>query len=59
MKYVYSLVSREVEAEHLPLEQIAALDAASAPETAMIYGPFTPSGRQNKVFGGSAVASRG
>ncbi len=42
----------------LPAEQIAALDAASAPESAMIYGLFTPAARQHVVFGGSAVASR-
>ena len=37
---------------HLPAEQIAALDAASAPENAMIYGLFTPTARQHIVFGG-------
>jgi hypothetical protein len=42
---------------HLPAEQIAALDAASLPEAAMIYGLFTPEGRRQIVFGGSAVAS--
>ena len=42
----------------LPAGQLAALDAATAPEPAMIYGLFTPTGRQNVVFGGSAVASR-
>ena len=42
----------------LPAEQIAALDAASAPEVAMIYGLFTPSARQHIVFGDSAVNSR-
>lgn len=43
----------------LPREQIAALDAASAPEAAMIYGLFTPEARQNLVFGGSPVEARG
>jgi len=43
----------------LPAEQIAALDAASAPEAAMIYGLFTPEARQHLVFGGAAVAGRG
>ncbi len=43
---------------YLPAEQLAALDAASAPEAATMYGLFTPAGRQNVVFGGSAVASR-
>jgi aryl-alcohol dehydrogenase-like predicted oxidoreductase len=43
---------------HLPAEQIATLDAASAPDSAMIYGLFTPTMRQQVVFGGSAVASR-
>lgn len=43
----------------LPPEQIAALDAASAPSTAMIYGLFTPEMRRQVVFGGSAVAARG
>jgi len=38
--------------------QTATLNAASAPQGAMIYGLFTPGGRQNVVFGGSAVASR-
>ena len=42
----------------LPAEPLAALDAATGPESAMIYGLFTPAGRQNVVFGGSAVASR-
>ncbi|UDL93120.1 aldo/keto reductase [Lichenihabitans sp. PAMC28606] len=42
----------------LPIDQIAILDAASKPEAPMIYGLFTPSGRQHVVFGGSAVASR-
>ncbi len=42
----------------LPPAQIAALDAASAPEAAMIYGLFTPQARQHIVFGGSAVAAR-
>jgi aryl-alcohol dehydrogenase-like predicted oxidoreductase len=37
--------------------QITALDAASAPEAAMIYGLFTPAARQQIVFGGSAVAA--
>jgi len=43
---------------HLPAEQRALLDAASTPEGAMIYGLFSPAGRQHVVFGGSAVASR-
>jgi aryl-alcohol dehydrogenase-like predicted oxidoreductase len=42
----------------LPAEQLAVLDAATAPEGAMIYSLFTPVARQNVVFGGSAVASR-
>ncbi|WP_242138340.1 aldo/keto reductase [Sphingomonas sp. TREG-RG-20F-R18-01] len=42
----------------LPPEQVALLDAASKPESAMIYGLFTPQGRQGVVFGGSAVAAR-
>ena len=42
----------------LPAEQLAALDAATAPEAATIYGLFTPAGRQQFVFGGSAVTSR-
>ncbi|NDV86532.1 aldo/keto reductase [Aurantimonas aggregata] len=36
----------------------AALDAASAPEQAMIYGLFTGELRRQVVFGGSAVAER-
>ena len=43
---------------HLPAGQLAALDAASAPDTAMIYGLFKPAARQHVVFGGSAVTSR-
>jgi len=43
----------------LPAAQIAALDAASTPDAAMIYGLFTPQMRQQLVFGGAAVASRG
>jgi len=43
----------------LPAEQIAVLDAASTPAAAMICGLFTPEARQNFVFGGSDVASRG
>ncbi len=42
----------------LPPEQVALLDAASKPESAMIYGLFTPQGRQGVIFGGSAVAAR-
>ena len=42
----------------LPAGHMAALDAATAPGVAMIYDLFTPAGRQNVVFGGSAVASR-
>ncbi len=41
----------------LPKALLAKLDAATAPEAAMIYGLFTPAGRQNVVFGGSAVSS--
>lgn len=42
----------------LPAEQIAVLDEASKPESAMIYGLFTPAARQSLVFGGSAVVDR-
>ena len=42
----------------IPAEQIGALDAATAPDAAMIYGLFTPAMRQQVVFGGSAVTSR-
>ena len=42
----------------LPADAVATLDAASAPDTPMIYGLFTPAGRQAVVFGGSAVAAR-
>lgn len=42
----------------LPTEQIAALDAASTPDAAMIYGLFNPEARKNLVFGGAAVAGR-
>jgi aryl-alcohol dehydrogenase-like predicted oxidoreductase len=42
----------------LPLDQIAALDAASTPEAAMLYGLFTPQARQQIVFGGGSVNSR-
>ncbi len=42
----------------LPAGQLAALDAATAPGSAMIYDLFTPAGRKNVVFGGSAAASR-
>lgn len=42
----------------LPPEQIAALDAASRPEAAMIYGLFEAEARRQVVFGGSAVAAR-
>lgn len=42
----------------LSAEHINSLDAASTPEAAMIYGLFTPAGRQNVVFGGSSVRSR-
>ena len=41
----------------LPPEQVARLDAASAPE-AGLHSLFTPMARQHFVFGGSAVASR-
>jgi hypothetical protein len=40
-------------------QQLAILDRASAPENAMIYGLFSDAGRQNVVFGGSAVSSSG
>ena len=43
---------------HLPPEQITALDAASTPEAAMIYGLFAAQMRQRVVFGGAAVATR-
>lgn len=43
----------------LPPDQLAALDAASTPEAAMIYGLFTPQARQQLVFGGSSVSARG
>jgi len=39
-------------------EHLAALDAATTPEAAMIYGLFRPAGLQHLVFGGSAVRSR-
>ncbi len=42
----------------LPPDHVAALDAASTPEAAMIYGLFTPQARQQLVFGGSSVGSR-
>jgi len=42
----------------LPADQIAALEAASAPDAPMIYGLFTSAARKRVVFGGSAVASR-
>jgi len=42
----------------LRAEQIAALDEASSPERAMMYGLFTPAARQNLVFGGAAVIDR-
>lgn len=42
----------------LTAEQIATLDAASAPQAAMVYSLFTPQGRQNVIFGGSAVRAR-
>ncbi len=42
----------------LPAEQVAVLDAATAPESALIYGLFTPAARQHIVFGGSAVIDR-
>ena len=43
---------------HLPADQIAVLDAASAVEGAMFYGLFTPAMRRAVAFGGSAVAAR-
>ena len=42
----------------IPAEEIAILDAASTPQGAMIYGLFTPTMRQQVVFGGSAVTGR-
>ncbi len=42
----------------LPADQIAMLDEASKPDTALIYGLFTPAARQHVVFGGSAVIDR-
>lgn len=42
----------------LSADHVATLDAASAPQAAMIYGLFTPALRKNVVFGGSSVASR-
>jgi aryl-alcohol dehydrogenase-like predicted oxidoreductase len=42
----------------LPAEHLAALDAATTPEAAMIYSLFTPAARQHLVFGGSSVTSR-
>lgn len=41
----------------LPAEQIAILDEASSPPSAMIYGLFTPEARRNLVFGGISVVS--
>lgn len=43
---------------HLSPAHHATLDAASAPDSAMIYGLFTPAMRRNVVFGGSFVAAR-
>jgi len=40
------------------VEQIAAIDAASLSEAAMIYGLFTPMARRHVVFRGSPVATR-
>lgn len=42
----------------LPPERIAALDAASAPEAATLYGLFGPAARRDYVFGGSSVTAR-
>ncbi|MEN2787175.1 aldo/keto reductase [Sphingomonas qilianensis] len=42
----------------LAAEHRAALDAASVPAAAMIYGLFSPEMRRNVVFGGSAVRGR-
>lgn len=36
-------------------QRLAALDAVSAPDQAMLYSLFTPSLRQHAVFGGSSV----
>ena len=40
---------------HLPAEQVAILDRASAPETTMLHSLFTPAMRQAVVFGGASV----
>ncbi|WP_426169242.1 aldo/keto reductase [Sandarakinorhabdus sp. DWP1-3-1] len=42
----------------LSAADLAALDAASAPQQAMLYGLFTAPMRKAVVFGGSAVATR-
>lgn len=42
----------------IPAEQMAVLNEASNPEAAMIYGLFTPAGRQHVVFGGNRVRAR-
>ncbi|MBW0152149.1 MAG: aldo/keto reductase [Phenylobacterium sp.] len=42
----------------LPPEQVAALDAASRPEAALIYGLLEAEARRHVVFGGSDVAAR-
>lgn len=42
----------------LPAEQIAILDEASSPQSAMIYGLFTPAARRDLVFGETSVISR-
>lgn len=43
----------------IPAEQLAALAAASAPETPFLYGLFSDGARQQVVFGGSSVRRRG
>jgi aryl-alcohol dehydrogenase-like predicted oxidoreductase len=42
----------------LPADQIAILDEVSSPQTAMLYGLFSPQARQNFVFGGASVVDR-
>ena len=43
---------------HLPAEQIAALDDASKPEAALIYGLYEEGARRQLVFGGDQVVDR-
>ena len=42
----------------VPADHLAALDAATSPETPTLYGLFTPAVRRTVVFGGSSVAAR-